>query len=79
MACQRVPERAIGAIILACLTPVSAMAYIGPGAGLSAIGAFLAVVAAIVLALFGFVWYPVRRLIRMLKKSSHSETEEPSE
>ena len=32
--------------------------YLGPGAGLSTIGAFLAVVAGIIVALFGFVWYP---------------------
>jgi hypothetical protein len=43
-------------------------AYIGPGTGLSAIGAFLAVVAFLIVALFGFVWYPIKRLLR-LKKS----------
>lgn len=48
-----------------CLLPVSlalTFAYIGPGAGLSAIGAFLAVVAGVFVAILGFLWYPIKRL-----------------
>jgi hypothetical protein len=41
-----------------------AQAYMGPGAGLSAIGSFLSLIAAFFFALVGFVWYPVRRLFR---------------
>ena len=43
------------------------MAYIGPGSGLSAIGALLAVVVVIVVAVFGFVWYPLKRVMRNLR------------
>ena len=39
----------------------SAGFYIGPGAGLSAIGTFLAVLGAIILLIAGFVWYPAKR------------------
>ncbi len=46
------------------LAAAEAQAYIGPGAGLSAIGAVIAVVAAMMLAVVGFVWYPVKRLMR---------------
>ena len=35
------------------------LSYVGPGAGLTAFGALLAVVAAIVLTFVGFVWYPL--------------------
>lgn len=42
-------------------------AYIGPGTGLSAIGAFLAIVAFIFVALVGFIWYPIKRLLRKKK------------
>ena len=59
---------------LICLLPRSAMAYIGPGAGLSAIGAFIAVVVGIILAIFGFLWYPIKRLLR--KKKPAEETED---
>jgi hypothetical protein len=57
---------------LACLvlfwfaTASSAHAYVGPGSGLSVIGAALAFLAAIALAVVGFVWYPVKRLWRAL-------------
>ncbi len=46
-----------------------AMAYIGPGAGLTAIGTVLALVGAVVLAIFGFVWYPIKRFMRKRKES----------
>lgn len=40
------------------------LAYIGPGGALSAIGSLLALLAAAALALLGFVWYPLKRLLR---------------
>ena len=40
-----------------------AQAYLGPGAGLSAIGAILALLAAILLLVIGFFWYPIKRLL----------------
>jgi len=57
-------------IVLAGLTylaPSPAMAYIGPGAGLTAIGSLLALIAGILLAIVGFVWYPIRRLRRRMR------------
>ena len=44
--------------------PGVALAYVGPGAGLSVIGALFALLAAVALAVVGFVWYPVKRLLR---------------
>jgi len=44
--------------------PSPALAYVSPGAGLLAIGSQLALIAAIVLAIVGFVWYPVKRVMR---------------
>lgn len=44
--------------------PEPAAAYIGPGAGLTAIGSVLAFLAAVVLLVAGVVWYPVKRLLR---------------
>lgn len=37
-------------------------AYIGPGASVTVIGTVVALFGAIVLAIIGFVWYPVKRL-----------------
>jgi hypothetical protein len=39
-------------------------AYVGPGVGLSAIGTVLAFIGAVVLLIAGFLWYPVKRLLR---------------
>ena len=40
-----------------------AQAYIGPGSGLGAIGVMAGMIAAIGLALVGFFWYPLKRLL----------------
>jgi len=44
--------------------PSVAQAYVGPGAGLSAIGSILAFLVAILLLVVGFLWYPIKRLIK---------------
>jgi hypothetical protein len=54
---------------------VSFPAYIGPGTGLSAIGAFLAVAAGITVAIIGFFWYPIKRLLGKSKKAQEPEPE----
>ena len=41
----------------------AALAYVGPGSGLAAIGALLTVVGAAVFMVVGFVWYPLQRLL----------------
>lgn len=46
------------------LMPQTAAAYVGPGAGLTAIGTILALVGAVFLAIVGFVWYPVKRMLK---------------
>lgn len=48
------------------------LAYLGPGGLLSTIGAFLALLAAVVLAVLGFVWLPLKRLIRALRERRQS-------
>jgi hypothetical protein len=65
------------AFLLATLTalcPPSALAYGGPGSVISGIGAFLAAVAALVATLFGFIWFPLKRLYkRMTKEETTAE------
>lgn len=43
------------------------VAYGGPGSIITGIGAFLAVLAALVAAIFGFLWYPLKKLIRAIR------------
>jgi hypothetical protein len=54
-------------ILAAVLNSSSALAYIGPGAGLSALGSLVSLIGALVLTVVGFVWYPIRRLLRRLR------------
>jgi|GEM_PF-3624838 len=55
------------ALASALLAPLGATlstpahAYLGPGAGLGVIGTLFGIVAAIVLAMFGLLWYPLKR------------------
>jgi len=59
----------IFAFCLALLAPVTAHAYIGPGAGISAIGSLLALIAAVLLAIVGFVWFPMKRFMKGRRKA----------
>lgn len=49
--------------ILAGVSSPAAMAYIGPGAGAGLIATVLGVLAALVLAVFGIVYYPLKRFL----------------
>jgi amino acid transporter len=46
------------------LLPADTYAYIGPGAGLAAIGTLIALIAAVIFTIVGFVWYPIKRLLK---------------
>lgn len=61
------------AILGSCLLATShslELAYVGPGGGLSAIGALLAIVAGLAAAVFGFIWYPLKRMLRKKGESA---------
>jgi hypothetical protein len=51
------------ALVLALAMVTPAYAYVGPGAGLTVIGTLLAIFSAVGLAILGFIWYPVKRLL----------------
>lgn len=59
----------IALFLLAWLVPTAAHAYIGPGAGITAIGSVLALIGAVILAIIGLVWYPLKRMMKARKKS----------
>lgn len=60
--------------MLLLLLPRAAAGYIGPGAGLTALGAAVAFVGAVVLGIFGFVWYPIKRLYKALRGGGRETT-----
>ena len=55
--------------LLALTTPVAALAYVGPGLGMGAIAAFFGAVLAVLLAIVGVVWYPIKRLLNKRKST----------
>lgn len=65
----------------AATLPTAAMAYVGPGAGLSLLGALWALIAAVGVALFFVVAWPVRKMLRKRRAGRAVETrrdDEPS-
>lgn len=52
-----------------------ALAYVGPGAGLGVIGTLFGIVAAIVLATFGLLWYPLKRAFAKKDATAGGEAE----
>lgn len=74
MANKSLPPLAIALLLL--IIPDPAWAYIGPGSGLSAIGAAFALVASVAVALVGFVWYPLKRVWRKLTASRRAPATE---
>lgn len=68
---EKLGNTAFAAVLSVVLASVAspALAYIGPGAGISAIGTFFAVIGAVVLLIVGFLWYPVKRMLRKKKEA----------
>ena len=67
---------ALWLVAVAVLSPTAALAYVGPGLGLGAILSFLALVGGVLLAILGFIWYPVKRLLRGRRQRSEPEGED---
>jgi len=71
--------------VLSCPGPLVAnesgglqvLAYVGPGAGLGMIGSLLAVLATILIAVFGLVFYPITLIRKMLRKPKEAQATEP--
>ncbi len=57
----------IAIVLLFLFIPRTIFAYVGPGAGITFLGALWAVITAIVLAIGGFLVWPIRAFIRRRK------------
>jgi membrane protein implicated in regulation of membrane protease activity len=69
MTIRLIPLIASAAILL---LPDTAAAYVGPGAGLTMLGALWAVILALFAALFFVVAWPVRRMLRQRHRNAPS-------
>ncbi len=61
--CRGIPFRLFVFGTALMLAGGQAFAYIGPGLGLGIIGVLVGVAAAVVLTLFGIIWYPLKRFL----------------
>jgi Kef-type K+ transport system membrane component KefB len=62
--------------VVLLLAPGIALGYGGPGSVISGIGALLAAVAALFATLFGFLWFPLKRLYRRMTAEENAPGEE---
>ena len=51
------------------------LAYLGPGGLLGSIGAFLALIGALLLAVLGLVWYPLKRVFAKKRKAAAEDAD----
>ncbi len=58
------------------LLPCQAFAYVGPGLGAGTLGVVFGLLGSIFLALFAFIWYPIKRMIFRKGVEAKEEIEE---
>ena len=65
-------------LIVTLLYVETVSAYVGPGLGVGVIGAVVGVIATVLLAILGIIWYPLKRLLKKSKpeKSQGDEIDE---
>ena len=56
--------------LFALLISTPAMAYIGPGAGISVLGSLLGIIVTIIVAIGAIIMWPLRKLFRKKKTKS---------
>ena len=56
----------------------SAYAYIGPGMGGGIILATIGIVIAIFAAIFGIIWFPIKRLLKKIKEKKSKKVSDNS-
>lgn len=61
------------------MAPLASLLYIGPGAGIGAVGAMLALLGAALLMVVGLVWYPLMRLVDRLRRARDDRPAAPAE
>ena len=63
-------KQAIGLMVLTIGLFLSSITfgYVGPGAGVSAIGSAIAFLAVVFLLIVGFLWYPLKKIFSKNKK-----------
>lgn len=66
-------------LISSTLAAMPALAYLGPGGAVSSIGALLALIGAVLLAVIGFVWFPLKRMLSGKSRTVDEDDDEPED
>lgn len=67
-------NRIFALLVMVLMAAEPAYAYVGPGSGLAFLGSLFALIGAVGVALVGFVWYPIKRL--MGRRDKDEDTDE---
>ena len=59
--------------IVFCLICMPSFAYLGPGVGGGFIAATIGIIVAIFAALFGLIWFPLKRLFKKKKEKKQQQ------
>ena len=63
----------ISSSIIFCLITTYSFAYLGPGVGGGVIVATIGIIVAIFAALFGLIWFPIKRLLKKRKEKKEQQ------
>ena len=63
----------ISSLIIFCLFTSSSFAYVGPGMGGGVFFATIGIILAIFAALFGLIWFPIKRLLKKRKEKREQQ------
>jgi hypothetical protein len=66
-------------LIALALISFPSYAYMGPGAGITAIGCLIALLAGVWYTFKGFLWLPLKRLLKKNKNTEQTQTHTPSQ
>ncbi len=64
---------------LLLMLPTHAFAYVGPGLGAGTLGVILGLLGSIILALFAFFWYPIKRMLFGNKAEKEGDYDDANE
>lgn len=70
---QNMKKLAISSLPTLILCTHPALAYIGPGMGAGTLGVIVGLLGSILLALFAFFWYPIKRAFKGKDKKPAAE------
>ena len=68
----------ISSSIFFCLITTSSFAYLGPGVGGGFIVATIGIIVGIIAALFGLIWFPLKRLIKRIREKKNKKIKRQS-